>query len=229
MFCLNAVAANSLADPNFTAGATPRFEETRIGAALSSRSREFIVDPTSGLKSLVVDVKSHRGHELGTVGLVLDPSSRSAGGHGRPGRHRRAVPRHGMIRGTRGHDAFRAIRLQLPSRGGASARFKLVFAHLEVRMLGLALVIAIVLSLLSPYFLKTANLLNLLDQSVVVGIVAIGMTFVILTGGIDLSVGSVAGLTGVILGLALQHFTIPISVALAVAVGRRDRPVFRRS
>jgi ribose transport system permease protein len=102
---------------------------------------------------------------------------------------------------------------------GASARFKLVFAHLEVRMLGLALVLAIVLSLLSPYFLKTANLLNLLDQSVVVGIVAIGMTFVILTGGIDLSVGSVAGLTGVILGLALQHFNIPISVALAIASG----------
>jgi ribose transport system permease protein len=101
----------------------------------------------------------------------------------------------------------------------AAARFKLVFAHLEVRMLGLALVLAIVLSLLSPYFLKTANLLNLLDQSVVVGIVAIGMTFVILTGGIDLSVGSVAGLTGVILGLALQHFNIPISVALAIASG----------
>ena len=101
----------------------------------------------------------------------------------------------------------------------APSRFKHVFAHLEVRMLGLALVLAIVLSLLSPYFLKTANLLNLLDQSVVVGIVAIGMTFVILTGGIDLSVGSVAGLTGVILGLALQHFNIPISVALAIASG----------
>ena len=84
------------------------------------------------------------------------------------------------------------------------------------------------LSLLSPYFLKTANLLNLLDQSVVVGIVAIGMTFVILTGGIDLSVGSVAGLTGVILGLALQHFPIPISVGARRRVRRRDRPVFRR-
>src|ERR1700734_4091491 len=104
-----------------------------------------------------------------------------------------------------------------PSR--ASARFKLVFAHLEVRMLGLALVLAIVLSLLSPYFLKTANLLNLLDQSVVTGIVAIGMTFVILTGGIDLSVGSVAGLTGVVLGLALHHFPIPIAVFLAVLSG----------
>ncbi len=85
-------------------------------------------------------------------------------------------------------------------------------APLELRMLALALVIAVALSLMSPYFLKTNNLLNLLDQSVVVGIVAIGMTFVILTGGIDLSVGSVAGLTGVILGLALHHFPIPVAV-----------------
>jgi ribose transport system permease protein len=94
-----------------------------------------------------------------------------------------------------------------------------LFARLEVRMLGLALVIAIALSILSPYFLRTANLLNLLDQSVVVGIVAIGMTFVILTGGIDLSVGSVAGLTGVVLGLSLRHFPISVSVGLAVFAG----------
>jgi ribose transport system permease protein len=91
--------------------------------------------------------------------------------------------------------------------------------RLEIRMLGLALVIAIALSLLSPYFLTTNNLLNLLDQSVVVGIVAIGMTFVILTGGIDLSVGSVAGLTGVVMGLALHQCDIPIAIALAVLAG----------
>ena len=92
-------------------------------------------------------------------------------------------------------------------------------APLEMRMLALALIIATALSLMSPYFLKTSNLLNLLDQSVVVGIVAIGMTFVILTGGIDLSVGSLAGLTGVILGLALHHFSIPVAVLLAVLSG----------
>jgi ribose transport system permease protein len=92
-------------------------------------------------------------------------------------------------------------------------------APLEMRMLALALIIATALSLMSPYFLKTNNLLNLLDQSVVVGIVAIGMTFVILTGGIDLSVGSLAGLTGVILGLALHHFSIPVAVLLAVLSG----------
>ena len=86
-------------------------------------------------------------------------------------------------------------------------------------MLALAIVIAVALSLLSPYFLKTNNLLNLLDQSVSVGIVSIGMTFVILTGGIDLSVGSVVGLTGVILGLSLHHFSIPVAIALAVLSG----------
>src|SRR3954447_8160099 len=90
---------------------------------------------------------------------------------------------------------------------------------LEVRMGLLALVLAAVLSVLSPYFLTTNNLLNLLDQSVVVGIVAIGITFVILTGGIDLSVGSVAGLTGVVLGLSLQQFPIPVAIALAILSG----------
>ncbi|HLW26532.1 MAG TPA: ABC transporter permease [Kiloniellales bacterium] len=86
-------------------------------------------------------------------------------------------------------------------------------------MFGLALLIAIVLSALSPHFLSANNLMNLLDQSVVIGIVAIGMTFVILTGGIDLSVGSVAGLTGVILGLALQEFSIPVAIGLAIIAG----------
>ena len=91
--------------------------------------------------------------------------------------------------------------------------------RLEVRMLGLALLLAVGLSLLSPYFLTRSNIFNMLDQSVVIGIVSVGMTFVILTGGIDLSVGSVAGLTGIILGLSLQHLPIPAAIALAVAAG----------
>ena len=91
--------------------------------------------------------------------------------------------------------------------------------RLEVRMLGLALVIAAVLSFASPYFLTENNIFNILDQSVVIGLVSIGMTFVILTGGIDLSVGAVAGLTGIVLGLGLQVLPIPAAVALAVAAG----------
>ena len=90
---------------------------------------------------------------------------------------------------------------------------------LEIRMLLLAAVIAVALSLLSPYFLTRSNIFNILDQSVVIGIVSVGMTFVILTGGIDLSVGSVAGLTGILLGLALQHVGLPIAIGLAVLAG----------
>jgi ribose transport system permease protein len=91
--------------------------------------------------------------------------------------------------------------------------------RLEIRMLGLALVVAVGLSVISPYFLTQTNIFNILDQSVVVGIVAVGMTFVILTGGIDLSVGSVAGLTGVILGLSLHHFPIVVAIPLAIVAG----------
>jgi ribose transport system permease protein len=90
---------------------------------------------------------------------------------------------------------------------------------LEIRMAGLAILIAVILSFSSEYFLTASNLFNLADQSVVIGIVAIGMTFVILTGGIDLSVGSVAGLTGIILGLALREFPIPLAVGLAIGAG----------
>jgi ribose transport system permease protein len=94
-----------------------------------------------------------------------------------------------------------------------------MFGRLEIRMLALALLIAVALSLLSPYFLTRTNLFNILDQSVVVGIVSVGMTFVILTGGIDLSVGSVAGLCGIVLGLALQQVPIPIAIPIAVGAG----------
>jgi ribose transport system permease protein len=91
--------------------------------------------------------------------------------------------------------------------------------RLEVRMLVLAIAIAIALSLMSPFFLTRSNIFNMLDQSVVIGIVAVGMTFVILTGGIDLSVGSVVGLTGILLGLALQHVPIPVAILAAIGAG----------
>ena len=68
---------------------------------------------------------------------------------------------------------------------------------LEFRMFVLAAVVVVALSFASPYFMTYNNILNVLDQSVVVGILAVGLTLVILTGGIDLSVGSVVGLTGV--------------------------------
>ena len=63
----------------------------------------------------------------------------------------------------------------------------------------------IVACLFVPYFLTTTNLLNILTQIAINGLLATGMTYVIITGGIDLSVGSVAALSGVIVTAILTH------------------------
>jgi ribose transport system permease protein len=108
---------------------------------------------------------------------------------------------------------------EAPSKNGERSLVGELIGRLEVRMLGLALLLGVVLTILSPHFLTSNNLLNVLDQSVVVGIVAIGMTFVILIGGIDLSVGSVAGCTGVLLGRGLEHLPIAVAIILAILAG----------
>lgn len=106
--------------------------------------------------------------------------------------------------------------MSAPNRSFAMPKFA---STLEFRMLGLAVVLAVILSFISPHFFTERNMFNILDQSVVLGIVAVGMTLVILTGGIDLSVGSVAGLTGIILALLLKEFPIPVAIVLAVGCG----------
>jgi len=60
------------------------------------------------------------------------------------------------------------------------------------------LIICAVLSFLSPVFLKWTNILNVIRQTSIYGIMAVGMTFVILTGGIDLSVGSILAFAGAV-------------------------------
>jgi len=69
---------------------------------------------------------------------------------------------------------------------------------------------------LSPeYFFKFENLFNIVKQSALYGIIAIGMTFVIISGGIDLSVGSIISLTGAVVGIIWQetHSIIPAIIA----------------
>ena len=70
----------------------------------------------------------------------------------------------------------------------------------------------------TPQFLTTANILSILLASSLIGIVAVGETFVIVTGGIDLSPGSVVALTGVITGMAL-HASLPMPVAILLGIG----------
>ncbi len=78
--------------------------------------------------------------------------------------------------------------------------------------------ISLYLAVTTPAFLTVANVLSILLASSLIGIVAVGETFVIVTGGIDLSVGSVVAFTGVIAGLAV-HAHIPVSLAVAIGVG----------
>ncbi|MES2176581.1 MAG: ABC transporter permease [Gemmatimonadota bacterium] len=72
----------------------------------------------------------------------------------------------------------------------------------------------------TPHFATLSNLSNVVEQSTIIGIVAVGMTFVILSGGIDLSVGSIVALAGVVLGSAI-HGGAPVwlAVVAALAVG----------
>lgn len=63
--------------------------------------------------------------------------------------------------------------------------------------IGLLLIVAVI-SIMSPNFLTLNNLLNVLRQVSINALIAFGMTFVILTGGIDLSVGSILALTGAV-------------------------------
>ena len=83
-------------------------------------------------------------------------------------------------------------------------------------LIGLLLLCA-VLWALTPHFLTVSNLLNVVQQTSINAIVAAGMTFVIISGGIDLSVGSIVALSGVALGTLLQS-GYPPAVALAAAL-----------
>lgn len=91
---------------------------------------------------------------------------------------------------------------------------KLVLDKLKP-LLGLFL-LCLILSILSPNFLSFTNLFNVLRQTSIIAIPAIGMTFVILTGGIDLSIGSVAAFVGVIVSLMLKK---EVNMALVLFAG----------
>jgi ribose transport system permease protein len=82
------------------------------------------------------------------------------------------------------------------------------------------LTLCVILWVATPHFLTVSNLLNVLEQTALNAVVAVGMTFVIISGGIDLSVGSVLALAGICLALALEAgVPAPAAIAIALAVG----------
>ncbi len=77
-----------------------------------------------------------------------------------------------------------------------------------------------IISVLSPYFLVPTNLINVLMQASINLTIALGMTFVIATGGIDLSVGSIVGLAGMIMAkLLILGVSLPVTLVITLLFG----------
>jgi ribose transport system permease protein len=90
--------------------------------------------------------------------------------------------------------------------------------------LGALVAMGLIITIIEPVFLSPANLINVINQSAVNAIIAIGMTFVILSAGIDLSVGSVLAFSGVVMGsiakLGESGILSPnIAIMLGIAAG----------
>ena len=80
------------------------------------------------------------------------------------------------------------------------------------------IVVTTIFWILSPYFLTVSNLMNIAEQASINAVIAVGMTFVIIAAGIDLSVGSVVALSGVVLAGALQS-NVPMVPAILLGLG----------
>jgi len=110
-------------------------------------------------------------------------------------------------------------------------RIRVGMLLLRLRALIALIVLIIVFSFLSPSYLTAGNLIVMTRHVAINAILAIGQTFVILTGGIDLSVGSIAGITGMISGGLLDQglalpifgvvvfFSVPVVIAIGLLVG----------
>jgi ABC-type sugar transport system ATPase subunit len=75
LFCLYAAVVNEKADPGFRAADTPMIDHTRIPTALDAKSENFVIEPTNQLATLLLSVRSRRGHDMGWVGVTLDSGS----------------------------------------------------------------------------------------------------------------------------------------------------------
>lgn len=97
---------------------------------------------------------------------------------------------------------------------------KILDLSLQYNFIIIFLVVVIIASLLSENFLTAINISNLFQQAAIVGVVAVGMTYIILTGNIDLSVGSIVALSGMLVAqfLALDY-PILVAVLLTMIIG----------
>lgn len=99
-----------------------------------------------------------------------------------------------------------------PKRGGIAAQQMLwAFASL--------IVLLVFFSLASPNFLQTSNILAVLQATAVNGVLAIAVTMIIITGGIDLSIGTLMTFTAVTAGVVLTNWGLPLPAGILAAIG----------
>jgi ribose transport system permease protein len=106
-------------------------------------------------------------------------------------------------------------------RDGSGLRERLSGVVSQLAAAGALIVVFAFLSFASPVFLSADNLFNIGSQTAVVAVIAIGMTLVIITAGIDLSVGSVAALAGVV-GVSMMTgagLPVPLAILGGILVG----------
>jgi ribose transport system permease protein len=77
----------------------------------------------------------------------------------------------------------------------------------------------VILSIASPNFLTSTNLSSVARQTAVINIMALGMTVVIISGGIDLSVGSILALAGLLGTMTMEKHGIPLGLAVGLLIG----------
>lgn len=100
-----------------------------------------------------------------------------------------------------------------PARAGGAYQKLLAFAGLMVLVAGF--------SLASPSFLRTDNIISILQATSVNGVLAVGVTLIIITGGIDLSIGTLMTFCAVVAGVVLTWMgaPLPLGVLAAIATG----------
>lgn len=99
------------------------------------------------------------------------------------------------------------------------ARLRALALSREGILLVITLLAMAFLSLQSDKFLTADNILNQLRLVAEIGLIALPMTYIIITGGIDLSVGSIVGLCAILLGHSWQNWGLPLEIAIPFSLG----------
>lgn len=103
---------------------------------------------------------------------------------------------------------------------GNQARFNArhLLKQTEISLLMVITVLFLIASLGTANFISAYNLTNILKQSAVIGVIAIAQTYVIITGGIDISCGAVAGMSTLMVALSQAVWGLPVWLSLVVAL-----------